>query len=402
MMVIPGKFNRYILWDVLKLFSMTAFAMTLVISLGLVGQQLVMEGIGWLAIIKLLPFICLIALQFSLPATLLFSVCCVFGRISADNEIVALKSAGISPFRVIRPMVILGFLVSVPAVWINDLAVSWGSPGVEKVILRSLEEVLYNRLRARRSYETDKGFTIHVQDVENRWLIQPTIFLFNDSTSKPMTINAERAQISIDPENDRLVIELVNSYGEINNDQSTRFRLPGSERISMPLTQASKNGSKTIRTSQFPISQIPEEVALQTAANDRRREAMSVQVAVGLGMGRYAQVNDPRIQSLQALVDENQKRLTRLQLEPARRWALGFSCFFFVWMGVPMAILIRSADYAWTFGLCFVPILLIYYPLFGLALDRAKGGDWPAASLWIGNAVLFLLGTWLLRRVVLQ
>jgi lipopolysaccharide export system permease protein len=396
----PGKFNRYILWDVLKLFSTTALAMTLVISLGLVGQQLIMEGIGWLAILKLLPFICLIALQFSLPATLLFSVCCVFGRISADNEIVALKSAGISPFRVIRPMAVLGFLVSVPAVWINDMAVSWGRPGMEKVILRSVEEVLYNRLRVRRSYETDKGFTIHVQDVQNRWLIQPTIFLFNESTGKPMTINAEKAQISIDPDNDRLVIELVNSYGEINHDQATRFRLPTSEKISMPLTQASKNGGQSVKPSQFTISDIPQEIATQTSANERRMESMAVQVAVGLGLGRYSQLNDRKIQSLQDMVNGNQKLLVRLKLEPARRWALGFSCFFFVWMGVPMAILIRSADYAWTFGLCFVPILLIYYPLFGLALDRAKDGEWPAMSLWLGNLVLFLLGTWLLRRVV--
>jgi lipopolysaccharide export system permease protein len=396
----PGKFNRYILWDVLKLFSTTALAMTLVISLGLVGQQLIMEGIGWLAILKLLPFICLIALQFSLPATLLFSVCCVFGRISADNEIVALKSAGISPFRVIRPMVVLGFLVSVPAVWINDMAVSWGRPGMERVILRSLEEVLYNRLRVRRSYETDKGFTIHVQDVQNRWLIQPTIFLFNESTGKPMTINAEKAQISIDPDNDRLVIELVNSYGEINHDQATRFRLPTSEKISMPLTLASKKGRQSTTPSQFTISDIPQEIATQTSANERRRELMAVQVAVGVGMGRYSQLNDQKIQSLQYMVNFNQKLLVRLKLEPARRWALGFSCFFFVWMGVPMAILIRSADYAWTFGLCFVPILLIYYPLFGLALDRAKDGEWPAMSLWLGNLVLFLLGTWLLRRVV--
>jgi lipopolysaccharide export system permease protein len=398
----PGKFNRTVLWDVLKLFSITALAMTLVISLGLVGQQLVMEGIGWLAILKLLPFICLIALRFSLPATLLFSACCVFGRMAADNEIVALKSAGISPFRVIRPMVVLGFLVSVPAVWIEDLAVSWGRPGMERVILRSIEEVLYNRLRARRSYETDKGFTIHVQDVQNRWLIEPTIFLFNDSTGKPMTINAEKAQISIDPENDRLVIELVNSYGEINNDQSTRFRLPGSEKISMPLTQASKNGSQSASPSQFAISDIPNEIATQTATNDRRRESMAVSVAVGLALGRYSQLDDPKIQSLQETVNASQKFLVRLQLEPARRWALGFSCFFFVWMGVPMAILIRSADYAWTFGLCFVPILLIYYPLFGLALDRAKDGSWPAMSLWLGNVVLFILGTWMLRRVVWQ
>jgi lipopolysaccharide export system permease protein len=398
----PGKFNRYILWDVLKLFFSTALALTLVISIGLVGQQLIMEGIGWFAVVKLLPYICLIAMQFSLPATLLFSVCCVYGRISADNEIIAIKSGGISPLRIIRPMLLLGFLVSIPAVWINDMAVSWGRPGMERVVLRSFEEIIYGTLRTRRSYENDKGFTIHVLDVKERWLIQPTIFLFNETTGEPMTINAEKAKISIDTEEDRLIIELVNSYGEINDQSSTRFRMPGSEKISMPLTQASQKGSKVLSPSQYSMREIPKELEAQSVLNDQHKESMAVQVAVGLGLGRFAQLKDPRIESLQYQVEEGQRRLIRLRLEPARRWALGFSCFFFVWMGVPMAILIRSADYAWTFGLCFVPILLIYYPMFGLALDRAKDGSWPASSLWLGNAVLFLLGTLLMRRVVRQ
>lgn len=398
----PGRFNRYILWDVFKLFFLSASAMTLVISLGLVGQQLVREGIGWFAVIKLLPYISLIAMQFSLPATLLFSVCCVYGRISADNEIVALKSAGISPFRVIRGMVFLALLVSLPAVWINDLAVSWGRPGMEQVILRSFEEIVYSTLRTRRSYENDKGFTIHVLEVRDRWLIQPTIFLFNEQTGDPMTINAEKAKISIDTENDRLVIELVNSFGEINDQSSTRFQMPGTERISMPLNQASRK-AKTIRSpSEFSMREIPKEIEGQAAANDRTREAMAVQVAVGLGLGRYSQLYDPKLNTMQAIVEDGQKRLIKMSLEPSRRWALGFSCFFFVWMGVPMSILIRSADYAWTFGLCFVPILLIYYPLFGLALDRAKDGSWPPATLWLGNVVLLVLGTLLMRRVIRQ
>jgi lipopolysaccharide export system permease protein len=112
--MVPSLINRLILWDVLKLFFMTATAMTLLISVGLVGQQLIVEGLGWIALIKILPFICLIAMQFSLPATLLFSVCSVFGRVSADNEIVALKRAGVSPFSVIRPAMLLGLLVSIP------------------------------------------------------------------------------------------------------------------------------------------------------------------------------------------------------------------------------------------------------------------------------------------------
>ena len=76
----PGKFTRYILWDVLKMFALMLIAMTMVISLVFVGQKLVSEGLGYLAVAKLLPYIFLIALQFSVPATLLFAVCCVYGR----------------------------------------------------------------------------------------------------------------------------------------------------------------------------------------------------------------------------------------------------------------------------------------------------------------------------------
>ena len=396
----PGKFNRYILWDVLKLFLITTSAMTLVISLGLMGQELVRQGLGWFAVLKLLPYISLIALQYSLPATLLFAVCCVYGRISADNEIVALKSAGISPLRIIRWMVFLAFAVSFPAVWINDLAVSWGKPGMERVILRSFEEIVLGTLKARRSYENEKGFTIHVHEVRDRWLIQPTIFLFNQQTGDPMTIHAEKAKISIDPENDRLVIDLVNSHGEINDQSSTRFQMPGTERFTMPLNQASRRASERQSPSQFSMREIPQEIASLGESNHRTRESMAVQAAVGLGLGRYGQLYDPKLNTMRAMVEDRQRRLIRLSLEPSRRWALGFSCFFFVWVGVPMSILIRSADYAWTFGLCFVPILLIYYPLFGLALDRAKDGSWPPVSLWIGNGVLLILGTVLLRRVL--
>jgi lipopolysaccharide export system permease protein len=398
--MVPGKFNRYILWDVFKLFFLCVSAMTVVISFGLVGQQLVRQGLGWYAVLKLLPYISLIALQFSLPATLLFAVCCVYGRISADNEIVALKSAGISPHRIIRWMAFLAFLLSFPAVWINDLAVSWGRPGVERVILRSFEEIVLGTLRARRSYENEKGFTIHVLEVRDRWLIRPTIFLFNEQTGDPMTIHAEKAKISIDADNDRLVIDLVNSHGEINDKSSTRFQMPGAERFSMPLNQASRKSSSAKTPSQFSMREIPVEIAALVSSNERTRESMAIQAAVGLGLGRYGQLYDPKLQQLKETVADRQRRVIRLSLEPARRWALGFSCFFFVWVGVPMSILIRSADYAWTFGLCFIPILLIYYPLFGLALDRAKDGSWPPASLWLGNVVLLVLGTVLLRRVM--
>jgi lipopolysaccharide export system permease protein len=148
------------------------------------------------------------------------------------------------------------------------------------------------------------------------------------------------------------------------------------------------------------MEQIPAEVDRQSKLNERIQESMAIEVSMGLGMGRYNQLSDANLQGMLVQIEENKKRLIRLELEPYRRWSFGFSCFFFIWIGVPFAILNRSADYAWTFGMCFIPIMLMYFPLFGLALDRAKDGAWPASTLWIGNGFLFVVGSWLRHRVV--
>jgi lipopolysaccharide export system permease protein len=392
----PGKFNRYILWDVLKMFALTLVSMTTVISLVFVGQQLVAEGLSYLALAKLLPFIFLIALQFSVPATLLFSVCCVYGRISADNEIVALKSAGISPMCVFRPVIVLGALLSIPSVWLNDKAVSWGRPGMQAVVLRSVEEIVYQKLRATRSYNNEKGMSISVQSVQDRWLIKPSIA--NYGNSQWTTIFAEKATISMNAASDKLVIELHDSF--VNMDGSKQVISPGILLIEIPLDLAAKSGKSQPSPSEYSISQIPGELARRNAQNQRRQEKLASRYSVALATGRFTELHDATTLTLGAELADTEKNIARLRTEPMRRWALGFSCLAFVWMGVPMAVLIRSADYWWTFGVCFIPVLLIYYPLFGLALEFSKDGTWPAVSLWLGNLTLTLIGTWMMREIV--
>ncbi len=392
----PVKFTRYILWDVLKMFVISLVAMTFVISLVFVAQELIGADLSYLDVVKLMPYIFLIALQFSVPATILFSVCCVYGRISADNEIIALKSAGISPMCVFRPVVVLAVLISVPSVWLNDLAVSWARPAMQLVILRSFEEIIYRGLSSKKAYNSEKGFAIHVQEVKDRWLIKPNIWMQSDNQLR--TITAERAKISIDPIEDKMVIELIDAY--IARDGHEQIRYPGSLPVEMPLVLAAKSGTKSTSPSQYSISQIPRELSRQNGLNDRRREKLATRYSIALASGRYVSLNDAASQRLGAEIIDTEKKLSRLKTEPMRRWALGFSCLAFVWMGVPMAILIRSADYWWTFGVCFIPILLIYYPIFGLSLEFSKDGTWPASSLWLGNVTLALIGTWLMRKVV--
>jgi len=89
-----------------------------------------------------------------------------------------------------------------------------------------------------------------------------------------------------------------------------------------------------------------------------------------------------------------------LLLEPHRRWSAGFSCLCFAWVGAPMAIRRRNRDFLTSFFLCFVPILIVYYPLLAYGVDGAKNGTVPAYTVWAGNLLLMLWGAWLLRRVI--
>lgn len=395
----PSKFTRYVLWDVLKLFVLSLTAMTSLISLVFVGQQLVASDLSYLSVAKLMPYLFLMGLQYSVPPTILFSVCCVYGRISADNEIVALKSAGVSPMCIFRPAVVLGFLLSVPSVWINDMAVSWAKPTIERVILRSLEEIIYKGLSTKKTYNSERGFAIHVQEVKDRWLIKPNIWMQSDTQLR--TIIAERAKISIDPTKDKMFIELVDwQVVLVDGSGQKEARIPDSEIIEIPLNLAAKNGASSMRPAHYSIGQIPAELSRQNGINDRRREKLATRQAIALASGRYINLNDGIAQTIVLEMANTEDRLARLKTEPMRRWSQGFSCLAFVWIGVPMAILIRSADYWWTFGVCFVPILLIYYPIFGLTLEFSKDGTWPAATLWLSNITLILIGTWQMRKVI--
>ena len=87
-------------------------------------------------------------------------------------------------------------------------------------------------------------------------------------------------------------------------------------------------------------------------------------------------------------------------MEPWRRWANGFSCVCFVLVGAPMAIRMRNADFLTSFFLCFLPILVIYYPVFMLGVSRVKAGVLPPPAVWLANLLIALWGLWLMRRVV--
>ena len=132
----------------------------------------------------------------------------------------------------------------------------------------------------------------------------------------------------------------------------------------------------------------------------RARQQIAGRVAESFLTG-HANLTAPRhFAGEQATIDHYQNRLNRIAMEPWRRWANGFSCLAFVLVGAPMAIRMRNADFLTSFFLCFLPILLVYYPIFMAGVSEAKAGDLPPIAVWGGNLLVAAWGCLLLRSVV--
>jgi lipopolysaccharide export system permease protein len=118
-----------------------------------------------------------------------------------------------------------------------------------------------------------------------------------------------------------------------------------------------------------------------------------------LPAGDFEALLGPEWQTRQKVLKNKTSRLHRLRTEPFRRWSAGFSCLCFVLVGAPMAIRLRNRDFLTSFFLCFSPILVVYYPALVYTVDAAKGGTFPPLMVWAGNAILFVWGMYLLRKV---
>ena len=65
-------------------------------------------------ILAVIPLLIPSTLPFTIPSTTLFATCLVYGRLSADNEITALRATGVHLGRVILPCLLLGVVASAP------------------------------------------------------------------------------------------------------------------------------------------------------------------------------------------------------------------------------------------------------------------------------------------------
>jgi len=389
--------TRYVLAELAKVFLISLAALTLMMIIVGVVREASQQSLPPAQIVQLLPFILPDALRVAVPVTLLMAVTSVYGRFAGSNEVVAVKALGISPMAILWPTFILAVLLSLGTVVLNDLAVSWGRNGARGVVIDSVEEIAYSMLRTKKQYSS-ANFSIHVQGVEGRRLLKPTISIPERGSTPATTITADEAELASDHVNHVLKIILHNAT--VSVEGRVRAQLPGVYEKEIELSDASRASRMSDTPSWMALGRIAPEKTRQKAAIERHDDDRAARAAYQMLCGDFEGLTSPEWETRSRQQVTLQGRLNRLYLEPHRRWSAGFSCLCFAWVGAPLAILLRKSDFLAVFFLCFLPILVVYYPLLIYGIDGAKGGTLPGYGVWAGNLVLLACGEWLRRRVV--
>lgn len=387
--------TRYVVFDLLKVFLMILSGLTVMIFIGLIGKEAVEKGLGLGPLLRMTPYLLPQAMQFAVPGTMLLATTYVYGRLSTYNEIVAIKALGISPMSVIWPTLILATLVSFAGVYINNLAVSWGTRGVQRVFIESIEDVVYGHLQMHRTYSSGK-LSIIVRGVDGKKLRQPTLVVAASGNHPALTIRAKEAEIWSDPKERKLHVR----FRDFEVSGPVTVSNPETYEQEISLDELTGMSAETRSPSTYALGEIGAAADQTSQRIQELDESMTAQASFALVTGEFLSLTPQYWKWREKELLGAKERLQRLHTEPWRRWANGFSCLCFVLVGAPMAVRLKHAEFLAIFFVCFMPILLVYYPMLAVSVDQAKDGAFPPPAVWLGNVVLAIWGVWLLRRVI--
>ena len=92
--------------------------------------------------------------------------------------------------------------------------------------------------------------------------------------------------------------------------------------------------------------------------------------------------------------------LCNLVAEYHLRPSLALGCICFALIGCPVGIWFSKSDYLSAFITCFLPVVVIYYPLLLAGINMGKSGTMPpSVSIWAANIVMGCAALVLFRQL---
>jgi len=302
-------------------------------------------------------------LIFVIPLSVMITVLLTFLRLSSENEILAIKSSGISLYALLAPVFAFCVIGSALTIFMTLYGQSWGRSALRELTDEVVSASIDIGLKERTFNDSFSGVTIYVNqiDLRNKDLVD----VFIEDNREPDKVNT-----------------VVAPTGKIFNDPQTAIAHLKLFNGSILQTNLEKKTSNSIQFDTYNIS-------LETKRSPDEKEQKPKrpkEMAIG-ELSRYVRESHTK----------DQKYFNAL-LELHRRFSIPFGCFALGLLAVPLGVQARSAKR--SFGLVLgLGFFLLYYLLMSVGKVYGETGAYPPQiGMWLPNVIIGGVGVYFLIR----
>ena len=448
-------FDKYILKSFLEPFLATFFVVLFVLvmqSLWLAFDEIAGKGIDIFFILKFLVYLALMLTPTALPIGILLSSIMALGNLSENYEMAAIKSAGISLKRVIRPLIFLILFISaLNFVFLNNIY-PWATLKQKNLYLNMKKKKPALAL-VPGAFNTDiPGYSIKFEEKygeEDNLLKNVQIADLSENKGKIKVITAEKGIISSDEGSKYMTLTLNNgNYYEDHIKSSfspaDRAKMPASratfKKYIINIDISSFNDSEKLNDTlvkehhgMLTIKQLDsfskkekttfdEKVSLNAnyfyesfegknlykISDTVKRDSLNPTILENFNLVNKSIVINDALQSIKRIISRNdnqmrgfkeQRKLLNLyDFELSYRIAFSLACLVLFFIGAPLGSIIRKGG----FGLPMIMAITIFVIYFFISqLGRNLAEESAISTLfgsWLSTLILLPFGILLTRR----
>lgn len=327
-------------------------------------------------ILSFIAYILPFSLTFTIPWGFLTAVLLVFGKMSAENELIALRSSGVSVPRVCVVVFITALVCVGTCLYINCIV----APRAQVKMKEALYNIATNNPLA--MFGSDKvidqfpGYKIYVEKSHGSELENLLVYMQSPEKSKlpfaPMqVIHAQRGSLQTDAKGRRILLKIYQGRFERRDEQDPSDLMKVQDGITMEGTT-------------LPIS------LDELYEKNKKRSGLSMRTVGEL------------LEHLDSLDPDPKKQLgmkTAALTEVSKRFSFSLASLAFGLIGIPLAITAQRRETSVGFLLSLI-VAFVYF-LFIIIADTFKGSPkaHPELLVWIPNVLFIGLGLYMFYKL---
>jgi LPS export ABC transporter permease LptG/LPS export ABC transporter permease LptF len=159
--------DRYVLREILPPFVLSLLILTFVLTLPPVMkqlEQLVAKGVTWGVAAKMILLLVPSSMGLTIPIATLVAILIALGRLSGDRESVALLACGVSPYRLLRPILLFATVTCAATAYVMFEAIPDANQAFRDISWSIISKKVENDIHPRVFFEDFPGYVLYMRD----------------------------------------------------------------------------------------------------------------------------------------------------------------------------------------------------------------------------------------------